>query len=178
MNLLEIVDLSVAVNDRVIVKNVNLAINESELHVIMGPNGSGKSTLLSAIMGLPRFKITSGRVLFKNIDITDKPVYERARMGIALAHQNPPEIRGVKFRDIASYILKKYGCSDCIPLSKILDVEKLFDRDLFLGFSGGEKKRSELYLVLLQGPRIALLDEPDSGVDIESIESIARAIEF
>lgn len=178
MPLLEVRDLCVLIGDRIIVKNINLSISEGEVHVIMGPNGSGKSTLLSAIMGFPRFRICSGRILFNDIDITEKTIYERARMGVALAHQNPPEIRGVKFRDIASYILKKYGCSDCIPLSKILDIEKLFDRDLFVGFSGGERKRSELYLVLMQGPKLALLDEPDSGVDIESIESIARAIEF
>lgn len=178
MALLELKNVSVCVEDKAIVKNVNLAIDEGETHVIMGPNGSGKSTLLAAIMGLPYARVCSGSISFRGVDITDRPPHERAKMGIAIAYQNPPEIRGVKFRDIASHILKRYGCSDCVPLSKILDVERLFDRDLFVGFSGGEKKRSELYLVLLQGARLALLDEPDSGVDIESIESIARSIEF
>ncbi len=176
--LLEIKGLKVCVENNVIVKNINLSIDHGELHIIMGPNGSGKSTLLSAIMGLPRITICDGKIFFNGTDITDKPSYERAKIGIALAHQNPPEIRGVEFKDIATSIMKKYGCSDCSLLSKILRVEELLERDLFVGFSGGEKKRAELYLVMLQSPKLALLDEPDSGVDIESVENIANAIEY
>jgi len=175
--LLEVVDLHAGVDDKEIVRGVDLKVDRGEVHVIMGPNGSGKSTLLSAIMGLPRVRIFGGRIVFDSVDVTDKPCYERAKMGIALAHQSPPAIRGVRLRDIASAILKAYGCSDCIALSKILNIENLLDRDLFVGFSGGEKKRVELYLVMLQAPKLALLDEPDSGVDVESVESIARAVE-
>ncbi|MET1159713.1 MAG: ATP-binding cassette domain-containing protein [Thermoprotei archaeon] len=178
MPLLEIKDLSVCVENRVIVRNVNLVVDRGEIHIIMGPNGSGKSTLLGAIMGLRHAKICSGKIYFNGVDITNKPSYERAKMGIALAYQTPPEIKGVKLKDVAKAVVEKHGCSDCIPLSKILDVEKLLDRDLFLGFSGGEKKRAELYLVMLQNPKLALLDEPDSGVDVESVENIARIIEF
>ncbi len=176
--LLRIENLRAGINGKEIIREANLRIGEKELHIIMGPNGSGKSTLLAAIMGLPRVKIYGGRIFFNGIDITDKPSYERAKLGIALAHQNPPEIKGVKFKDIAISILKKHGCSDCVPLAKILNVDQLLDRDLFVGFSGGEKKRAELYLVFLQAPKLAMLDEPDSGVDVESIENIARAIEF
>jgi len=175
---LSVENLHAGVDSREIIKGVSFEAGEGEVHIVMGPNGSGKSTLLSAIMGLPRVKVFSGRILFNGVDITSKPCYERAKLGIALAHQSPPEIKGVKFRDVASAILKIYGCSDCTPLSKILNVEKLLDRDLFVGFSGGEKKRAELYLVMLQSPKLALLDEPDSGVDVESVENIARAIEL
>lgn len=175
---MKIKGLKAGINDKMIIKGIDLDIGEKELHIIMGPNGSGKSTLLAAIIGIPRIKIYDGRIILNGVDITNKPIYERAKLGIALAHQIPPEIKGVKFKDIASSILKKHGCSDCVPLAKILNIEYLLDRDLFVGFSGGEKKRAELYLVFLQAPKIALLDEPDSGVDIESIENIARAIEF
>ena len=176
--LLKIENLRAGIEDKEIIRGIDLEIGKEELHIIMGPNGSGKSTLLAAIMGLPRIRIYGGRILFENMDITDKPSYERAKLGIALAHQSPPEIKGVRFKEIAASILKKHGCSDCVPLSKILNVEPLLDRDLFVGFSGGEKKRAELYLVFLQAPKLAMLDEPDSGVDVESVENIARAIEF
>jgi len=176
--MLEIKDLHVSIDDKIIVKGLDLNVGEGEIHVIMGPNGSGKSTLLSTIMGLPRYRVVKGRIVFNGVDITDKPCYERAKLGIALAHQSPPGIRGVKLRDIASAILKMYGCSDCVTLSKALNIEHLLDRDMFVGFSGGEKKRVELYLVMLQSPKLALLDEPDSGVDVESIESMARVVEY
>ncbi|OYT38613.1 MAG: ABC transporter [Desulfurococcales archaeon ex4484_58] len=176
--LLEIRELSSCINDKVIVNKVNLSVDRGEIHVIMGPNGSGKSTLLSTIMGLPHIRVCNGRILFDGLDITDKPSYERAKLGIALAHQYPPEIKGVKFSDIAKAIISKYGCGDCSLMARILRVDELLDRDLFVGFSGGEKKRSELYLVMLQSPKLALLDEPDSGVDVESIEYIANAIEY
>jgi len=176
--LLRLENLSVCVEDKAILRNINLSIDHGELHIVMGPNGSGKSTLLSAIMGLPHLRICGGRIYVDEQDVTDKPCYERAKLGIALANQNPPEIRGVRFKDIASSIIKRYGCSDCTLMSKILRIEPLLDRELFVGFSGGEKKRAELYLVMLQSPKIALLDEPDSGVDIESIDNIASAIEY
>jgi len=174
--MLKVTDLEVCVGDKKIVKNVNLIVGNNELHVIIGPNGSGKSTLLSALMGLPRVKICSGSILFNDVDITYIPPYERVKLGIALAHQNPPSIRGVKFSEIVKNMIKRCGCSDYTIMSKILRVDDLMSRDLFVGFSGGERKRAELYLVMLQNPKLALLDEPDSGVDIESLNIIANAI--
>ncbi len=176
--LLKLSRLDVCIEAKKIVNGVDLSVGKGELHIIMGPNGSGKSTLLSAIMGLPRVRICGGTIVFNGIDITNMPSYERAKLGIALAHQHPPEIKGVKFNEIAKAIIKKCGCSDYSIMSKILKVDDLLHRDLFVGFSGGEKKRAELFLVMLQSPKLALLDEPDSGVDIESIESIANAIDY
>lgn len=164
--------------DKRIVDGVSLVVEPGEVHIVMGPNGSGKSTLLSAIMGLGHTKVCGGRVLFEGIDVTYMPSYERAKLGIALAHQNPPEIKGVKLRDVAQAMVKKHGCSDCMLIAKTLLVEDFMSRDLFVGFSGGEKKRTELFLVMLQRPKLAMLDEPDSGVDVESVNLIARSIEM
>jgi len=175
---LELRDLVVSVEGTTVLKGVSLAIPPGELHVIMGPNGSGKSTLLASVMGLPHVRIESGKIVFEGRDITNLPPYERARLGIALAYQNPPEIKGVKLRDIAKFMLEKYSCEDSALLSKMLRVDALLNRDLFVGFSGGEKKRAELFLSLLQSPKLAMLDEPDSGVDIESADNIARVIDL
>ncbi|ADV65008.1 ABC transporter ATP-binding protein [Desulfurococcus mucosus] len=175
---LEIRGLSVTVGDRLVLRDVSLTVQHGELHVVMGPNGSGKSTLLASIMGLPYLKVVSGKIYFGGRDITDLPPYERARLGIALAHQNPPEVKGVKLRDVARFMLEKYRCEDSAMFSKLLRVDPLLERDLFLGFSGGEKKRAELFLSLLQSPKLAMLDEPDSGVDIESADSIAHVIDL
>ncbi|AFL66136.1 ABC transporter ATP-binding protein [Desulfurococcus amylolyticus] len=175
---LEVQGLSVAVDDRIVLRDISLTIPRGELHIIMGPNGSGKSTLLASLMGLPYLKIISGRIYFDGRDITKLPPYERAKLGIALAHQSPPEVKGVKLREIARFMLEKYRCEDSAMFSKLLKIDPLLDRDLFLGFSGGEKKRAELFLSLLQSPRLAMLDEPDSGVDVESAEIIAHVIEL
>ncbi len=174
---LELVNLRVCVEDREVIKGVSLRVERGEVHVVVGPNGSGKSTLLSAIMGLRKVKVCGGSIIFEGRDITDMPSYERAKLGIALAHQNPPEIKGVRLLDVMNAMAKKYGCSDCTSLTKTLLVDSFLSRNLFVGFSGGEKKRAELFLLMLQNPELALLDEPDSGVDVESIGMLARAIE-
>jgi len=176
--LLEVRDLSVCVDGKKVVSGVSLSVDEGEVHVIMGPNGSGKSTLLSCVMGLPRAKPCGGRIFFNGVDVTEAPAHERASMGLALAHQTPPSIRGVKFSEVGKALIKKCGCSDYTLVAKMLNVESLLDRDLFVGFSGGEKKRAELFLVMLQSPKLAMLDEPDSGVDIESLDVIANAINY
>ncbi|MEM1628071.1 MAG: ABC transporter ATP-binding protein [Desulfurococcaceae archaeon] len=177
MVLLKVENLSACIDDKKILEDINLVVNSGEVHIIMGPNGSGKSTLLSTIMGIGNAKVCGGRILFEDKDVTGLPSHERAKLGIALGHQNPPEIKGVKLRDIASAILRKYRCSDCSMMASMLMIDTLLNRDLFVGFSGGERKRTELYLVMIQNPKLAMLDEPDSGVDIESIEIIARSIE-
>ncbi len=174
--LLEVKNLVVEVHGRRVLRGVDLRIGEGEVHVIMGPNAAGKSSLLASIMGLSKYHIVSGKVLFEGEDITHKPSFERALKGIALSYQIPPQIKGLKVKDFVSAMLSKYKCSGDYFIAKMLEVEYLMDRYLFVGFSGGERKRMELYITLLQNPKLAMLDEPDSGVDIESINRIVDAI--
>ncbi|WFO74831.1 ATP-binding cassette domain-containing protein [Desulfurococcaceae archaeon MEX13E-LK6-19] len=179
MPVLALENVSITVNDssNIIVKNVSLDIERGEIAVLLGPNGSGKSTLLYGIIGLPRYKIVTGKILFNGEDITGKPVWERARAGISLLFQSPPRIR-VKLGYLAKKIASMYtSLEEVNTLVKELNVEYLLDRDLYDGFSGGEVKRTELFLTILQKPRVALLDEPDSGVDIDSIKRIASYID-
>lgn len=176
MSLLILDSVSVCIGDRVVVKNVNLSVGYGELHAIMGPNGVGKSTLLAAIMGLSHARICGGKLLFNGVDITNMPSYERAKLGISLAHQVTPTFRGVRFLELARAVANKFN-SDWRSLASVLRVEDLLGRDLFHGFSGGERRRSELYLALLQKPKLALLDEPDSGVDIDTLELIAKLVD-
>jgi len=179
MTLLEIKDLKVRVDNRIVINGVNLRVgNVGEVHVLMGPNAAGKTSLLATIMGLPKYNVMHGNIYFDGKDITKMPLYERAKMGIALAFQFPPVIKGVKLKDFVKVMLERYHCSHASLLAKILDIDRLMDRYLFLGFSGGERKRTELYLSLIQRPKLLMLDEPDSGVDIDSITKIANAIEL
>ncbi|RLE73036.1 MAG: ABC transporter ATP-binding protein, partial [Thermoprotei archaeon] len=148
-------------------------IEKGEVHLLFGPNGAGKSTLLRTIIGLPTYAVERGRIIFDGVDITNKKPYERALMGIAFSYQNPPPLH-TKFNYIAKLMTRKYNSR----LDYILDLnlDNLIERRLHDGFSGGESKRAELAMVLLQKPKLALLDEPDSGVDIDSMELIANAI--
>jgi Fe-S cluster assembly ATP-binding protein len=177
LSLLSLEAVSVCVDDRIIVRDVSLNINPGELHVIMEPNGAGKSTLLAAIMGLSHVRVCGGRILFNGVDITHFPSYERAKLGISLAHQVTPTFRGVRFLEVAKAISSRFN-TDWRTLASLLKVEDLLLRDLFSGFSGGERKRAELYLALLQNPRVALLDEPDSGVDIDTLRVLAELIDY
>ena len=174
--LLEVKGLVVEVHGRKVLRGVDLRIGEGEIHVVMGPNAAGKSSLLASIMGLSKYRVVSGKILFNGEDVTYKPSFERALKGIALSYQIPPPIKGLKVKDFVSAMLSKYKCSGDYFIAKMLGVDYLMDRYLFVGFSGGERKRMELYITLLQNPRLAMLDEPDSGVDIESINRIVDAI--
>jgi len=173
MALLEIHQLHVVVGEKEILKGVDLRIDEGEVHILFGPNGSGKSTLLKTIMGLPKYKVTLGDISFRSKSIKELPPDERARLGIALAFQNPPALP-VKLRDIAVRVARKFR-SD-IKLLDELSLNGLMPRPLHKGFSGGETKRAELALSLLQKPRLLMLDEPDSGVDVDSLKLVARAV--
>ncbi len=178
MLLLRLKGLNVCAGDRIVVRDVDLDVSCGEVHVILGPNGAGKTSLLSAIMGLPRVRVCGGTIIFESEDITGVPAYERARRGIALAHQFVPSIRGVKVADIARHIVERYGGDGYEDILDILDVKNLMGRYLFYGFSGGERRRLELYLTLIQRPKLALLDEPDSGVDVDSLRLIAEAVNY
>lgn len=173
--MLRIEDLYVQVGDRTILKGVNLHIKPGETHVLFGPNGSGKSTLLGAIMGFSRYKITQGKIYFRGEDITHLSVHERAKRGIGIAFQRPPVLRGVNLRDLLLTSGKERGVN-IEELASPLNMTDFLSRDVNYGFSGGEMKRSEMLQLLMQNPDLVLLDEPESGVDIENIALIGQAI--
>ena len=169
--MLKIKDLVVEVDGKEILKGVNLEIGEGEVHAIFGPNGSGKSTLLAAIMGLPPYKIKKGKVVFKGKMINKLPIWERAKLGIGLAFQNPPEIN-LKMKKL----LEKIGKDELQEYVKKLKMEDYIERDINRGFSGGERKRAEILQIAAQKPDLLLLDEPESGVDMENIYIISKVI--
>ena len=173
--MLKIKDLSVAVEDKEIIHDVNLTIKNGETHVLFGPNGAGKSTLLMAIMGFPKYRITKGSISFRGKDITNLGVDARARMGIGLSFQRPPVVRGVKTRDMVAACLQGRGDGDIIgELAGKADLNEFLERDINYGFSGGEIKRSELMQLMAQRPELTLLDEPESGVDLVNIALIGE----
>ncbi|MBA7602102.1 putative ABC transporter ATP-binding protein [subsurface metagenome] len=175
--MLEIKQLTVAVEDREILQDVNLNIGIGETHVLFGPNGSGKTTLLMAIMGFPRYQVTKGNIIFKGKDITGLPIDERARLGIGISFQRPPVVRGVKTRDMITACLKGRESEESIgQLAEKADLADFLNREINYRFSGGEIKRSEMMQLLAQRPELALLDEPESGVDLVNIVLIGELI--
>jgi len=175
--MLKVQDLWVSVGDREILKGVNFSMNYGEIHTLFGPNGAGKTTLMMTLMGFPKYKIGQGRIYFKGEEITDKDVYERARLGLGVSFQRPPTVRGVTLKKMIEIIT-----DDQKDTEGVMDiVEKLhlsghLDRGLNDGFSGGEMKRSELLQLMVQRPDLVLIDEPESGVDIENIVLVGEAI--
>ncbi len=181
MDILEVKDLSVKVEGRQILQNLNFNLKKGASHILFGPNGSGKTTLISTIMGLPGYEVTSGKIIFNNLDITGKSVDERAKIGIIVSFQNPPEITGVKLGDLLKLCLGK-SVSDEFSAEETAQIESFrltnfLNRDVNLGFSGGERKRSEILQLIFLKPKLLLLDEPDSGVDVESLRMIASEIQ-
>ncbi|MDT7872140.1 MULTISPECIES: Fe-S cluster assembly ATPase SufC [unclassified Stygiolobus] len=186
MTTLKIKNLHVQVEGREILKGVELEINSREIHVLMGPNGSGKTSLSLAIMGHPKYKITEGKILLDGEDITNLETYEKVRKGLFLAFQNPIEISGVKLSTLLVAEYNRIYGSSTQPLQVISQVKELsktvgvsdslLNRGIFEGFSGGEKKRTEILQMLLMKPKIAILDEPDSGVDVDGLKAISNSI--
>lgn len=182
--LLEISDLEVEVEGKKILKGVNLQIDEGETHVLLGPNGAGKSTLFMTILGFPKYEVTKGKIIYKGQDITDLETHERIALGLGVTFQNPPAIRGVKLKDLLKIVDGKHEYKteddlddEVVALGERLKLnENFLDRDVNLGFSGGEVKRSELLQLLAQQPDFIMFDEPDSGVDIENVELISNEI--
>jgi len=181
MNILEVENLSVKVEGKLILKDVTFSLKSHESHILFGPNGSGKTTLLSAVMGLPSYEVVSGKISFMGVDITDKSVEDRARLGMVISFQNPPEITGVKLADLLKLCLGKSPIARFNEEEqKLIDAFRLnefLDRDINVGFSGGERKRSEILQLIFLKPKLLLLDEPDSGVDVESLRLIAGEIQ-
>jgi len=179
--LLEIKGLKVEIEGKEILHGIDLTIRAGETHVIYGPNGSGKTTLLMTIMGFPRYKITAGQILFEGKDVTHASLDERARVGIGLSFQRPPIVRGVKTRDMVTACFKgsrldRENGETLSRLAEKANMTEFLDRDINYGFSGGETKRSELLQLLAQAPDLVLLDEPESGVDLENIALIGDLI--
>ncbi|MBS7624961.1 ABC transporter ATP-binding protein [Candidatus Bathyarchaeota archaeon] len=173
--ILEVQNLSVEVSGKRILNDVNLQIFEGEVHVLFGPNGSGKSSLIMAILGFPAYRIVSGRILFRGKDITYLPTNERVKMGISVAFQNPPAIRGVKLGGILKHLTQSEKKINDL-LTKVNLPVSFLERDVNFGFSGGEIKKSEILQALAQNGRLLILDEPDSGVDVENLRVLGNVI--
>ena len=186
MSTLKIENLHVEVGEKEILKGLNLEINTGEVHAIMGPNGNGKSTLLSTIMGHPKYTVTQGKITLDGQDVLAMSVDERARAGLFLGMQYPQEIPGITNSDFlrAAINARRYEPISLFKFIRTLDKnieelgmdENLAHRYLNEGFSGGEKKRNEILQMKLLQPRFALLDEIDSGLDVDALRVVAGAI--
>ncbi len=188
--LLEIRDLHVSVEDKEILKGINLTINAGEVHALMGPNGNGKSTLASVIAGKETYKITQGEIIYKGKDLLRMSIEDRAREGIFLGFQYPVEIKGVSmtnFMKTALNEIRQY--KGLAPLTapeflarmeekkKVVELTaKLSNRSVNEGFSGGEKKRNEIFQMAMLEPELSILDETDSGLDIDALKVVAGGV--
>jgi len=177
---LKIENLHAGINKKEILKGINLQVTRGETILLLGPNGSGKSTLAQVILGNPSYKIYFGKIVYNGQDITNLPLEKRVSLGISIAFQIPPELRGIKLREIAEELMRRRGVvspdDEVRRLAEMLNLENFLERDVNVGFSGGERKRAELFLILAQNPQLIILDEIDSGVDVESIQILGRAI--
>ena len=185
--LLEVNSLHVSAGEKEILHGVDLTVGRDETHVLMGPNGTGKSTLGYAVTGNPVYTVTSGSIVFDGEDITALPVNERAKRGIFLSFQNPLEVPGVTLSAfIRSALEQKTG--DRLRLwdfkkrlretMRLLSMDESYaERDLNVGFSGGEKKKAEILQMLLLRPSLAILDETDSGLDVDAVRTVSRGVE-
>lgn len=168
MAVLEIKNLKVKANDKEILKGIDLRIKRGEIQALLGPNASGKTSLCHAILGNPKYKITQGKIFFGGKDITKFPPEKRVKLGIALAWQAPPAIKGVKLSQLLEKVSQKRF--------KISEGKELLEREINVDFSGGEKKISELLQVLALSPKLVIFDEIDSGLDIKRVGKVAKLI--
>ena len=178
MSILRVENLFVEVEGKEILKGVTMEIKSGEIAALLGTNGAGKSTLAFAIMGHPDYKITKGSIYVDYKDITELPPHERAKLGIYLGFQMPPEVEGVRVGTILSRIAEKFDNSPNPEkyLEEVNLPKTLLSRSVNTGFSGGERKRFEVARLLATRPKFAILDEPDSGVDVDSINVIVEQI--
>jgi Fe-S cluster assembly ATP-binding protein len=172
--MLEIKNLSVDIGNKPILQDINLEIKKGEVMVLFGPNGSGKTTLLKTIMGFSGYHKKSGEIILNGHNIDNLSTDERVKLGLGMMYQHPPKIRGVKLSQIAYFLSKDKQNID--ELSEKLSLKEHLNRDINLGFSGGEMKRSELFQIILQDPDLLLLDEPESGVDLENISIMGSVL--
>ena len=184
--LLHIENLHLSVNEKPILHNLNLTVNAGEIHVVMGPNGAGKSTLAAAIVGNPVFQVDQGSIFFEGELINDLPVFERARKGVFLSFQNPEEIPGLKVEEFLraskeAVTGKKIPAltfhKELLRLMESLSINPEYaDRSLNVGFSGGEKKKNEILQLAVLQPKLAILDETDSGLDIDATRIVFEGV--
>lgn len=184
--LLEITDLHAGVEGKEILKGLNLSINKGEVHVILGPNGSGKSTLMNIIMGHPKYQVTAGSIALEGEDIGELKTFERARKGLFLSFQTPEEIPGITVENMIR--TSKQAMSDAkvkiLPFRKEMKATmqelkmkpEYAERYMNVGFSGGEKKRNEILQLLMLQPKLALLDETDSGLDVDAVQIVSEGV--
>ena len=184
--LLEIKDLHAGVEGKEILKGLSLSVGKGEIHVILGPNGSGKSTLMNLIMGHPKYQITSGTIEFEGEELNDMQTFERARKGLFLSFQIPEEIPGITVENMLR--TAKQAVTDekvkILPfrreLKKLMEELKMkpeyAERYLNVGFSGGEKKRTEILQLLMLNPKLAMLDETDSGLDVDAVQIVSEGV--
>lgn len=187
-NLLKITGLHVSVGDKEILHGVDLTVNSDESHVLMGPNGTGKSTLGYAITGNPAYTVTEGDIVFGGESIVDMPVNERAKKGIFLSFQNPLEVPGVTLSSFIRSALEQKTKTrlrlwdfkkKLAETMKLLDMDESYaDRDLNVGFSGGEKKKAEILQMLMLEPKLAILDETDSGLDVDAVRTVSQGVKL
>src|SRR5262245_37046453 len=185
--LLEIADLHVAVDGHEILRGVSLEVCEGEVHALMGPNGSGKSTLAKTLLANPAYEVTAGTIRLRGEDVTARSTDERAARGLFLGFQHPEEIAGVS---VLNFLRQALGARKGIPDMSVLEVrialmewskrlgmdDRFMERYLNEGFSGGEKKRNEILQMALMEPDVAVLDETDSGLDIDALRAVAHGI--
>jgi Fe-S cluster assembly ATP-binding protein len=172
MAILEIKNLKVKVGNGIVLDGVSLSLKRGEVHAIFGPNGSGKTSLISSIIGIPSYKIIEGRITFDGKDITKLPIYERAKLGIFCAFQNPPSIRGLKVKDFIRLFTEDE--KNVLEFSGLNN--NFLEREVNVGFSGGERKKFEVAQIFAFRPKLLLLDEIDSGVDVESLKFIGKKL--
>lgn len=186
-NLLEIQNLSVNIGDKAILHDIGLNIKKGEIHVLMGPNGAGKSTLGYTLMGNPDYSVSAGKILFDGNDITHDSTDKRAKAGMFLSFQDPLEVPGISLesfirssqQQITGERVKLFQFKKSMEGSMdILNIAHSYaERDLNVGFSGGEKKKSEILQLLMLNPKLAILDETDSGLDVDAVRTVSRGIE-